>query len=73
MDETSEAARKLLLEIQGDLYLRRNRQEHPQEEQNELLNNSDDVLAVGYPYTGRNEILDKLTPEDHSGCGAWRR
>ena len=28
-----------------------------------------DVLIVGYPYTGRGKILDKLTPEDHSGWG----
>ena len=29
----------------------------------------DEVLIVGYPYTGRGEILDKLTPEDHSEWG----
>ena len=39
----------------------------PQEEHIELLNKLDEVLIVGYPYTGRGEILDKLTPEDHSG------
>ena len=41
----------------------------PREEQIELLNELDEVLTVGYPYTGRGKILDKLTPEDHSGCG----
>ena len=25
-----------------------------------------------YPYTGRGEILDKLTPEDHSGWGLMK-
>ena len=39
----------------------------PREEQIELLNELDEVLIVGYPYTGRGEILDKLTPEYHSG------
>ena len=29
----------------------------------------DEVLIVRYPYTGRDKILDKLTPEDHSGWG----
>ena len=24
---------------------------------------------MGYSYTGKGEILDKLTPEDHSGWG----
>ena len=41
----------------------------PREEQIELLNELDEVLISGYPYTGRGEILDKLTPEDHSGWG----
>ena len=41
----------------------------PREEQIELLDELDEVLIVGYPYTGRGEILDKLTPEDHSGWG----
>ena len=41
----------------------------PREEQIELLNELDEVLISGYPYTGRGEILDKLTPEDHSIWG----
>ena len=41
----------------------------PREEQIELLNILDEILILGYPYTGRDEILDKLTSEDHSGWG----
>ena len=44
----------------------------PREEQIELLNELDEVLIVGYPYTGRGEILDKLNPEDHSGWGLMK-
>ena len=41
----------------------------PREEQIKLLHELDEILIVGYPYTGRGKILDKLTPEDHSAWG----
>ena len=41
----------------------------PREEQIELLNELNEVLIVGYPYTGRDKILDKLTPEEYPGRG----
>ena len=32
-----------------------------------MLNELDEILISGCPYTGRGEILDKLTPEDRFG------